>query len=226
MANGFSSSQHQEHRFVGRAVPAQLRRIVHRLAGSVAYRTRADVEGDPVEGLTAEDFVASAYLMLLQRAPDAAGMAGYLAHLAEGTMTRSEILSEIRGGDEFWGEYAMKYTDPLLALHRSRCLFVQMLPEARRILDLGGTHQDKPEGAFVRLGYPYDFELLSVVDLPAADRHALYKNMTDVTRVESDRGPVDYHYRSMVDRRRDGRSRVQRPVDRTRDAGGRGRRAG
>lgn len=149
--------------------------------------------------LSDEEFVEGAYRFLLQRRPDPSGLANYLGHLRSGTRTRETMLAEMRGLDEFWFKFAFKFCDPLLVLHRSRCLFVQSFPRAERILDLGGTHQQSREGALVLLGYPYRFERLSVVDLPVEDRHELYRQIDEVDRVETRLGPVEYHYRSMVD---------------------------
>ena len=81
----------------------------------------------------------------------------------------------MRASDEFWFRFALRYDDPIFSLHRSRSLFVRSLPQAAVILDLGGTHLSADEGAFVRLGYPYAFERLVIVDLPSEDRHELYR---------------------------------------------------
>jgi SAM-dependent methyltransferase len=84
-------------------------------------------------------------------------------------------------------------------MHQSRCDFVQLLPRARRILDLGGTDQSNPVGSLVSMGYPYSFEMLTIVDLPHDDRHDLYAGSALVDEVESQRGPVRYRYHSMTD---------------------------
>lgn len=155
--------------------------------------------GGEIYEVSDEEFVVGVYRYLLQRGADRDGMENYLHHLRMGTRTRETMLGEVRGLDEFWFKFAHTYHDPLLALHRSRCLFVQTFPKADRILDIGGTHQQSREGALVLLGYPYEFDLLSVVDLPVEDRHALYQQIGEVDREESRLGPVEYHYRSMTD---------------------------
>jgi predicted SAM-dependent methyltransferase len=171
-------------------------------------RVRALVRRQPSPGpppggelydVSDEEFIAGVYRFLLQRGPDRTGFENYLHHLRSGTRTRETMLGEVRGLDEFWFKFAHTYHDPLLALHRSRCLFVQTFPKADRILDLGGTHQQSREGALVLLGYPYEFELLSVVDLPVEDRHVLYQEMGEVDREDTRLGTVEYHYRSMTD---------------------------
>jgi SAM-dependent methyltransferase len=51
----------------------------------------------------------------------------------------------------------------------------------------------------VHLGYPYRFERLVVVDLPVEERHAIYQRGSKGTTVESELGPVEFAFHSMVD---------------------------
>jgi SAM-dependent methyltransferase len=177
-----------------RAVRAWLapRRRLHRLAGGASGRLAGEVD-DPT-------FIRWAYRMLLQREPDPGGRELYLRHLAEGTRTRRSMLEEMRASDEFWFGFALRYEDPIFAIHRSRSLFVRALPRAATILDLGGTHLGAHEGAFVRLGYPYPFERLVIIDLPSDDRHELYQQAGGAQdRVDTAQGPVEYAFHSMAD---------------------------
>lgn len=184
-----------ERAWVG-ARPDRVRALVNR------FRRHGPVPAGHPEELYAgsdEEFIVGAYRFLLQRGPDPSGWAVYREHLRAGTRTRETMLGEMRGLDEFWFKFAFRYHDPLLVLHRSRSLFVQSFPRADRILDLGGTHQQSRQGALVLLGYPYPFERLCVVDLPVEDRHELYRQIDEVDREETRLGPVEYHYRSMID---------------------------
>jgi predicted SAM-dependent methyltransferase len=177
--------------------PDRVRAVVNRFRPS--RRGPSEPRDELYAFLDDQWFVEGAYRYLLQRAPDPTGLQTYLGHLRAGTRTRETMLAEMRGLDEFWSKFAFRYYDPLLVLHRSRCLFVQGFPRADRILDLGGTHQQAREGALVLLGYPYPFERLCVVDLPVGDRHELYRQIGEVDREETELGTVEYHYRSMVD---------------------------
>jgi SAM-dependent methyltransferase len=170
-----------------RAVAARDRRLFWRAAD----RWGADLDD--------RTFVRVAYEVLLERSPDAAGLENYLTHLAQGTRTRRSMLEEMRSSDEFWFGKALRFEDAGFAIHRSRCLFVQQFPAARRIIDLGGTHQQKAEGALIALGYPYDLERLVIVDLPAEERHELYESGVGHEVVQTPRGPVEYSYHSMAD---------------------------
>jgi len=51
----------------------------------------------------------------------------------------------------------------------------------------------------VRMGYPYAFDRLVVVDLPQGDRNDLYREDHDRHIVDTPLGPVHYHYHSMTD---------------------------
>jgi SAM-dependent methyltransferase len=84
-------------------------------------------------------------------------------------------------------------------MHVSRSEFVAGLPPARRILDLGGTHQGFADGALVHLGYPYPFEKLVVVDLPVEERDEIYQGGSSGEPVVSELGPVEFAFHSMVD---------------------------
>jgi hypothetical protein len=144
-------------------------------------------------------FIHLAYRFLLERDPDPGGFENYAQQLAVRQLTRKEMLEQFRGSDEFWFNFAMAYDNAVFSIHRSRSLFVMSFPRAAHILDLGGTHQSDPAGALVRLGYPYAFDRLVIVDLPPEQRHELYREGGDVTRVDTAMGPVDYSYHSMAD---------------------------
>lgn len=179
-------------------LPGPVRRA-GRAVKRAASATGAGLQRFGGQEMSDERFVELTYEMLLRRDPDEAGKQNYLDHLAAGTLTRQTLPRHITEGDEFWFASVMHQPSGLMGVHRSRCLFVQQLPRAARILDLGGTHQSDPRGAFVRLGYPYRFERLVIVDLPPEERHPLYAEMTSDDPVETHLGPVEYSFHSMAD---------------------------
>jgi SAM-dependent methyltransferase len=142
-------------------------------------------------------YVKSAYNNLLLRDPDPEGLRHFVGKLSSGEITRAQFLETLRGSEEF--RFHVRFTDLLNSLHLSRCDFVQGLPRARRILDLGGAHQSSDQGAFVGLGYPYEFDELVIVDLPPAERHELYREGGVAGRVQTPLGPVVYRNHSMAD---------------------------
>ena len=147
--------------------------------------------------------VRVAYNVTLRREPDPVGWKDFDERLSDGRVTRERMVEELRGSEEFL--YQVPFTSLGHSIHTGRCAFIQSLPSARRILDLGGTHKAHEYGAMVRMGYPYRFERLVIVDLPADDRHPIYQGdlvsgrEIDGHEVQSPLGPVSYRFHSMAD---------------------------
>jgi SAM-dependent methyltransferase len=147
--------------------------------------------------LPIERAVRMAYNVMLRRDPDAHGHHDFVHRLSVGAITRDQMVEEIRGSKEFnWVRFATSLGP---SIHAGRCGFIQSLPKAARILDLGGTHQHTEHGALVNMGYPYSFDELVIVDLPAGERHPIYQAMGAEHEVTTRLGPVRYRYLSMVD---------------------------
>jgi SAM-dependent methyltransferase len=141
--------------------------------------------------------VRLAFNVILDREPDPAGGDEYAAKLATGELSRHGVAQALAHSEEF--RRRVPIADVLLSMHVSRSEFVAGLPRARRILDLGGTHQGYADGALVHLGYPYPFERLVVVDLPVEERHEIYRGGSRGATVQSELGPVEFAFHSMVD---------------------------
>lgn len=182
--------RHRARRAVGLArQPGGPRRLV----------TVAALRALPAAGfddLPARSALRIAYHVLLGREPDDHGRADLGGRLARGELDRTGLVETVRASGEF---QARGFRDLGPSLHASRCQFVRTLPPARRILDLGGTALGHPSGAFVTMGYPYDFEELVLVDLPPDDRHPIYAVAGPDGVVVTERGPVRYAYHSMTD---------------------------
>ncbi|HEX9969990.1 MAG TPA: DUF4214 domain-containing protein, partial [Acidimicrobiales bacterium] len=139
------------------ALPPSVRRLGKqglRLSEGAAQRAkllRQAASPDAVvsfEDLPTRMAIRLAYETVLLREPEPEGIEHYERELAQG-MTRSRMLEIMRGSEEAY--FNARVTDLLNSLHLSRCDFVRSLPRARRILDLGGTHQSNRDGAFVHL---------------------------------------------------------------------------
>jgi SAM-dependent methyltransferase len=182
-----------------RRTASRAKRLARRAAGR-AKLTRQLVSREAVVGfddLPTRTAIRVAYNTVLLREPDPAGIDHYAERLEVEGITRQRMLEVMRGSEEAY--FNVRYTDLLNSLHLSRCDFVRSLPRARRILDLGGTHQQNREGAFVHLGYPYPFEKLILVDLPIEERHEIYQLSEEAETVSTPLGPVEYAYHSMAD---------------------------
>jgi SAM-dependent methyltransferase len=148
--------------------------------------------------MTPEQFLRAAFNIVLNREPGANEIAEMLPALASGELPRAEFVKRLRGSVEFrFGVPFEKSTLPH-SLHMSRCEFIVGLPKARTILDIGGSDVNNVEGALVAMGYPYQFESLTIIDLPPDERHPMYRS-AEQSVVHSRRGPVSYRYHSMSD---------------------------
>ncbi len=140
-------------------------------------------------------FVRSAYCMILGREVDPLGLQGRLSELRRGTLDRQGICSALRHSPEM----RQRVMQAQGAIALSRRTFIQSLPRARRILDLGGASHDDPRGGLVSQGYPYHFESLTIVDLPNHDRHPMYRTDSAFDSFESDQGRILYRFHDMAD---------------------------
>jgi predicted SAM-dependent methyltransferase len=146
-----------------------------------------------------ESALRLAYNVLLRREPDETGAAHFLGGLASGEITRDDMLDHLRWSKEFHHGASVRGRHLGHALHWSRSQFILGLPEAARILDLGGSSSYSDWGAMVEMGYPYTFESLTIVDLAPDERHEIYRYSDQPTAVDSPNGPVRYAYHSMTD---------------------------
>ena len=180
----------------GRFLPRRAQDAIH--VRRVRTSDRLQFGGDwDIRNAMPERFVRSAFQIMLRRDPDPNGLQNYLTVLAEKKLTPDGVLDEMLTSMEI--RHDVPFRNILRSLHQSRCDFVRMLPRAKRILDLGGTDQAEDAGALVSMGYPYSFELLTIIDLPGGERHDLYGYMASSETVGSRCGPVQYRYHSMVD---------------------------
>ncbi len=137
-----------------------------------------------------------AYNLLLDREPDELGRDTFVRELG-GSMTKQDMVSAIRSSDEFALHHAFRELGP--SIHFGRGIFIRSLPPARRILDLGGSSSFHAAGALVAFGYPYPFEELVIVELPAEERHEHYQDVIENDTTHTHLGPVSFRYHSMTD---------------------------
>jgi len=181
---------------LGKLLPKRAQDAIH--VWRVETRDRLLFGGEwDIRNALPERFVRAAFQMMLRRDVDPIGLDNYLTALEQKELTPDGVLDEMLSSMEIRRD--VPFENILRSLHWSRCDFVRMLPRAQQILDLGGTDQAEDAGALVSMGYPYRFELLTIVDLPHDDRHELYGYVASADTVGSRCGPVQYRYHSMVD---------------------------
>src|SRR2546428_7352270 len=88
------------------------------------------------ESLSDEDFVRVCYEIILGRTPDRQGFFSHVKALKDG-VPRQQIVRRFLDSPEL--ERRLADRNPLEALHSARMKFIQSLPPADYILDLGGA---------------------------------------------------------------------------------------
>lgn len=82
----------------------------------------------------------------------------------------------------------------LYFVHNTRLKLVSsLLPQADRIVDLGGAN-----GSIYEMGYPHKFKEIIVVDLPPDERDPMYKDL-DLMAQETPNGTIKVHFGDMSD---------------------------
>lgn len=139
------------------------------------------------------------YQVTFGHGPDEGAYKFMLPELEAGHMTNHDLLGLARTWPEAWDQPSYPEHQAHLSIHNSRREWIRMLPEAERIVDLGGVDLGNPMGALVALGYPYRFDRLQIVDLPTEMRHPDYQSAEIEGVIDTPKGPVSYLYRSMTD---------------------------
>lgn len=146
------------------------------------------------------DFLTLTHEVVLGRKLDASTLDHLAQQLSQGHLTRHHFLYNLFHSEEF-RRTTWKPADFWLTLHRARFLIAAQLPKARRIVDLGGSCEGRPEGALVVYGYPYHFESLTIVELPREARFVDYVEICGeyTEPIQTPLGPVHYVYASMTE---------------------------
>lgn len=135
------------------------------------------------------------YQTLLGRSIDACARSEARARVREGTYREFGRALELLCSGEHLDQLMAKAVECHLSLiHRARSIMVRrLLPQARRILDLGGAN-----APLYTLGYAHAFEHMLMIDLPPSARHDMYKNVQVLTP-DHVGGKVEIQYGDMTD---------------------------
>jgi predicted SAM-dependent methyltransferase len=144
-----------------------------------------------------EQSIDAVYLVMLGRKADPGGLENYKKKVVSEGASLRNIVAEFFVSAEF--RQKLDFHDQNLSLHLSRCQFVKFMPRAQRILDLGGSSQNDERGALLAMGYPYSFDELLIVELPASESHGLYRSNKNLDTLNTEQGIVKYSYHSMLD---------------------------
>lgn len=163
---------------------ARLRALKLLFSGSGRQR----IAGDAIAAMSADVFKA-----LFGRAPEKEVIDAVTARISDGSADLTTVALEWLLSQEALDRTVERAAAVHLhIIHHARLLLVRtLLPPAARILDLGGAN-----APLYRMGYPHPFQRLVLVDLPPADRHASYGQVSlERTR---DGGEILVHYGDMT----------------------------
>lgn len=143
--------------------------------------------------LSPEAHVRMAYRLLLRREPDAAGAAVWNEHVASGRYTQQFLIDALLNSDEYQSTFGI---DVVKYIHGARVKWVRTLAAFDRILDIGGSSANVPEGALIELGYPHRPKRLDILDLPPDEQYWGKPKYDQSMPSDFDWGRVYYHHGS------------------------------
>lgn len=132
-----------------------MRRLACRLNGFAAP-ARLSIS-DP------EDYVRMAYMVLLRRQVDSAGLQVWREHIASGRFSQQFVINAILQSDEYLSDFGI---DVLSIIHRARQEWIGTVPAFQSVLDIGGSSPNEPAGALIELGYPHRPKRVDILDRP------------------------------------------------------------
>jgi hypothetical protein len=109
------------------------------------------------------------YRFILNREIDDLGAQSCANQIAKGIFSPWVLIARLMLSAEFKKPYFRR--TPLQQLHRARMIWVQQLPPAKTILDIGGSSPNVPEGALIEMGYPHRPEKLIIFDKPPQEQY-------------------------------------------------------
>ena len=116
----------------------------------------------------AEDYVRMAYLVLLRRPVDETGLRLWRERIASGRFAEQQIVDAILASDEYLLRFGI---DIIRILHDARRVWIKTIPAFDRVLDIGGSSPDLPEGALIQLGYAHRPTTIDILDLPPENQY-------------------------------------------------------
>jgi len=110
-----------------------------------------------------EEYVRLAYLLLLRREIDQSGLRAWRECIASGRFDQQNVIDSILQSDEYEARFGIRVIE---ILHGSRQAWIKTVPRFDRILDIGGSSPNWPEGALIELGYPHRPHRIDILDRP------------------------------------------------------------
>ena len=130
------------------------------------------------------------YRFILNREIDDLGAQSCAKKIAKGLFSPWVLIARLMMSAEFKQPYFRR--TPLQQLHRARMIWVQQLPAAKTILDIGGSSPNVPEGALIEMGYPHRPEKLIIFDKPPHEQYWGTPNYSQANTLTRPWGQVQY----------------------------------
>lgn len=130
------------------------------------------------------------YRFILNRAIDELGAQSCAKQVAKGIFSPWALIARLMMSAEFKKPYFRR--TPLQQLHRARMIWVQQLPSAKTILDIGGSSPNVPEGALIEMGYPHRPEKIIIFDKPPHEQYWGTPNYSQANTLTRPWGEVQY----------------------------------
>ena len=130
------------------------------------------------------------YRFILNREIDDLGAQSCAKQIAKGLFSPWLLMARLMMSAEFKKPYFRR--TPLQQLHRARMIWVQQLPPAKTILDIGGSSPNVPEGALIEMGYPHQPEKLIIFDKPPHEQYWGTPNYSQANTLSRPWGQVQY----------------------------------
>lgn len=138
-----------------------------------------------------EEYVRMAYRVLLRREIDPSGLAAWRAMIASGRYQQQLVVNTLLGSEEYLVRFGL---DLIGIAHRARQNWIATLEPYDRILDIGGSSPDRPEGAMFVLGYRHRPRVLDIVDLPPDDQYWGKPRFDQTVPHRFEWGEVNYYH--------------------------------
>lgn len=158
-------------------------RWLRRIVGSVVLLPAMDEE----------QYVRMAYLVLLRRQIDPSGLRAWRDVIAAGRFSQQGVLDTLLQSEEYLSRFGV---DLLGIQHRSRVEWIKTLPRFERILDIGGSSPNRPEGALIELGYPHRPSRLDILDRPPDQQYWGRPKYDQSVSAQFEWGEVSYFHGS------------------------------
>jgi SAM-dependent methyltransferase len=144
-----------------------------------------------VYGLSMLDKINLLYVALLERNIDPVGLEYWSEMISKEGFSYKSVIDQILNSPE----YLMHYEIPFeVMLHRSRQAWCASLGHYEKVLDIGGSSSNIPEGALIELGYTFKPGRIDILDKPVDQQYWGKPKYEQRSKHEFDWGVVSYHH--------------------------------